>query len=165
MNQQIFTIQDIQNGTLSAKNAMPQKDITSDGTSSFEMGRAVYRNRKMPATTIAGIANYNKKKLLGNRDSSAVTTARRNDAIGRGSTITTPFSFTTHKSINTINDAIRRVRAGGAVAPPIKGAFCKNGTTPSFYPHIPSAYAEKSKANIGLAQKVPYGVGQKVPYL
>jgi hypothetical protein len=42
----MFSINDINNGTLTAINAMPQKDITSDGNSSFEMGRKVFNQQQ-----------------------------------------------------------------------------------------------------------------------
>ena len=140
MNQPISIIQDIQNNRLTAKNAMPLKDSTSDGMSSFEMGRQVYMNTRFPVKvvngqvqTISQIQNP-QKKWLGNRDSSAVTSSRRNMAIGKGSTVSTPFSFHSNTVKNTVNEALARVRAGGAVAPDKKGANKNNRPTPTFAP-------------------------------
>jgi hypothetical protein len=141
MNQPIFTIQGIQNNRLSAKNAMPIKDSTSDGTSSFEMGRRVYNDSSLPILQTNGNTNTFvsppqnvQKKWLGNRDSSGVTESRRNRAIGKGSMMTTPSSFHSNTTHNTVNEALTRVRGGGAVAPAKKGANLRNGTTPSFAP-------------------------------
>lgn len=157
MYRNMFSINDINNGTLTAINAMPQKDITSDGNSSFEMGRKIYNQQQhfinatktqthsnwTSATNTNGITRSANDvvstkvgKWFGNRDSSQVTSNRRNTAIGKGSinTTETALSFTTDKIVNTTSDAIRRVRAGGAVAPPKKNANRNNGLTPSFAP-------------------------------
>lgn len=137
MYRMMYSIKDINNGTLKAVKAMPQKDSTSDGTSSFEMGRRTY------AKTLTNITQQTpqnlEKKWMGNRDASQIATNRRNKAIGVGSlnAANAPTSFTTHKVVNTVNDALRRVRAGGAVAPPKKNALRTNGLTPSFSPAIP----------------------------
>lgn len=143
MNQQPFTIQTIQNGILEGQHSMPIKDSTSDGTSTFEMGRRIYLKSKPAESTVTNESLQ--KKWLGNRDSSGVTESRRNRAIGKGSTLTTPISFTSGNRVsNTVIDALSRVRGGGAVAPAKKGANQKNGLTPSFAP-IPqkSIYGNK----------------------
>ena len=114
-----FIQQDINNGALKFVNAMPQKDITSDGQSTFEMGRRVYTKTNQPYQT-QNVLNT-KKWVGGNRDSSSITTNRRNSTIGKSSINTNTnqlISFTTYKDVNTVNDARTRVRAGGAVVPP-----------------------------------------------
>lgn len=157
-------IQDINNGELNAIRAMPQKDSTSDGESTFEMSRAIYartlpqnpptntntvttynwqtrRNvQQITSMPVASSSNYmNGKKWYGNRDASQVTTNRRTGQIGNGSlnAANRAFGFTTHKDINTTRNALTRVRAGGAVAPAKKGANRNNAPTPSFSPAPP----------------------------
>jgi hypothetical protein len=137
MYKMMYSIKDMNNGTLNAIKAMPQKDSTSDNNSSFEMGRRTYA-KTLPNLTQQAPQNL-EKKWSGNRDASQVAANRRNKAIGVGSlnAKNVPTSFTTHKVVNTVNDAIRRVRAGGAVAPPKKNAMRTNGLTPTFAPAIP----------------------------
>jgi len=157
-------IQDINNGELKAIRAMPQKDITSDGESTFEMSRAIYsrtypqnlpnqtntvttynwqaRRNVQQITSIpnASSSNYmNGKKWYGNRDASQVTTNRRTSQIGNGSLNASNnlMGFTTHSDKNTSRNALARVRAGGAVAPAKKGANRKNAPTPTFSPAVP----------------------------
>ena len=81
---QPFIIQNINNNALSFPKAMPLKDSTSDGTSSFQSGRRVYMN--MFSNPITTIQQANKKKWLGgnNRDASQIVANRRNTEIGKG---------------------------------------------------------------------------------
>ena len=136
-----FRIQNLNNGMLQNATAMPAKDSTSDGTSTFAMGRLNY------VSSFTG-QNTHKKWVGGNRDASQTTTNRRVGAIGLGSMTTAPKSFVSNSSKNTVNDALRRVRGGGAVAPP------KKATSPSINmtPHFPPA-----------TNKTIYGI--KNPYL
>jgi len=110
----------INNGTLSSLKAMPQKDSTSDGTSSFAMGRKnYYETLVTPPTNEV----WKQKKFIGgNRDASSVVARRKAVEIGVGTMNagTQPLSFTTVKDINVTNNALRRVRAGGAYVPPAK---------------------------------------------
>ena len=128
----MFSINNINNGTLKSSKAMPQKDITSVNESSFELGRKTY------IETYTGDNNVkllnNGKKWFGNRDASQVTSNRRNTQIGVGSLNAKKgnMSFTTYKDVNVVNDALRRVRAGGSVAPAKKDANKNNAPTPSF---------------------------------
>jgi hypothetical protein len=156
------------NGELSAIKAMPQKDSTTNGDSSFEMNRAVYSrtNGTNPVNAspkqvlnmlyhpqvntpilIPAIINPANKKWMGNRDASSIIDKRRNTAVGLGTLNASnkPFGFTTHKDINTTSDALTRVRAGGSVAPPKKSANKNNGLTPTFSPAFnKSVYGNKS---------------------
>lgn len=129
-------LNNINNGALSGPKAMPQKDSTSDGESTFELGRVTYVKTLQPTNTQQLSQN---KKWYGNRDASQIIANRRNTQIGLGSLNASgnPLSFTTHKEVNTINNALTRVRAGGAVAPAKKGANKNNAPTPSFSPAIP----------------------------
>ena len=108
---------EINNGTLSSLKAMPQKDITSDGTSSFAMGRKNYYETYAQAPTNAV---WKQKKFIGgNRDASSVVARRKTAEIGVGTMNAgaQAMSFTTVKDINVRNNALRRVRAGGAYVP------------------------------------------------
>jgi hypothetical protein len=158
-------INNLNNGQLTAIRAMPQKDSTSDSNSTFEMDRAIYTRtlpnieNKNPSTSTTynwqarrniqqvtslpsgTSSNYmNGKKWYGNRDASQVTTNRRTIQVGIGSLNANnqDFGFETHSNINTTRDALRRVRAGGSVAPVKKGANLNNAPTPSFAPAKPS---------------------------
>ena len=124
----------INNGALNSIKAMPQKDSTSDNTSSFSMGRQVFID-----TYSATNAQLSQKKWIGgNRDASQVTTNYRNNQIGTGSVNANGalMGFTTYKDINVVDNALRRVRSGGAVAPPKKAASPSKTyvPTPSFQP-------------------------------
>ena len=55
----MFSIQNINNAALLASKAMPQKDSTSDNTSSFEMGRQTYINT-YPTVTMTTQQKINK---------------------------------------------------------------------------------------------------------
>jgi hypothetical protein len=130
MSYQPFTKQDINNNTLSAIKSMPLKNSTSDGTSTFEMGRKVYIKTYQPSTAPV----VNNKKWLGNRDASQVATNRRNSAIGLGTinAANQPMSFNTNDDKHVRNTALNRVRSGGAVAPLKKNANLNNAPTPWF---------------------------------
>jgi hypothetical protein len=129
----MFAINDINNGALKSIKAMPQKDITSDGTNNFSMDR---HNYVETLNTITNTTNkqFLHKKWLSNRDASQVTTNRRVNEVGFGSLNKNQnlTSFTTYKDINTTRDALTRVRAGGAVAPKKKGANKNNAPVPGY---------------------------------
>ena len=129
----MFAINDITNGTLKAVHAMPQKDSTSDGTDSFAMDRFVYFQTLQPANSITNKQQLH-KKWFQNRDASSVTRNRRIAEVGVGTmnASNTPFSFTTNKDVNVVNQARHRVRSGGAVAPLKKNAMKTNAPTPSW---------------------------------
>ena len=120
-------MQNLNNGMLNNATAMPMKDSTSDGTSTFSMGRLNY-------VSSFTAQNPQKKWIGGNRDASQTTANRRVGAIGLGSMTSAPNSFVSNSSKNTINDALRRARGGGAVAPPKKAASPSIHMTPHFPP-------------------------------
>jgi len=124
-----FRMQNLNNGIFNNATAMPAKESTSDGTSTFAMGRLNY------VSTVT-VKNTHKKWIGGNRDASQIAENRRVAAIGLGSMTTAPNSFVSNSSKNTVNDALRRVRAGGAVAPPKKAASSSIHPTPHFPPTI-----------------------------
>jgi hypothetical protein len=169
-------INNINNNELNSIRAMPLKDSTSDSDSTFEISRNIYtrtlptnvtntpiihtnyiwqarRNIQQITSVPTGVtSNYmNGKKWYGNRDASQVTTNRRTNQVAVGSlnASNSPIGFTTNTDINTTKDALRRVRAGGAVAPAKKGANRNNAPVPTFSPAIPNL-----KTHFGIKQ--PY---------
>ena len=124
-----FPKQNLNNSMLNNAIAMPMKDSTSDGTSTFSMGRLNYVSS---FTAQSPAQNPQKKWIGGNRDASQTVVKRRVNAIGLGSMANTTNSFVSNYSKNTVNDALRRVRGGGAVAPPKKAASPYIHPTPHF---------------------------------
>lgn len=104
----------------SFQKSMPPKDITSDGTSSFSVSRYSFiRMLQSPTSTSLNTVNPTKKWVGGARDSSTIIANRRISAVGNGSLNASQnqMSFATIRDINTVADARRRVRAGGATVP------------------------------------------------
>jgi hypothetical protein len=130
-----FRIQNLNNGILKNTNAMPMKDSTSDNTSTFAMSRFNYISS---FTAQSSKQNPQKKWIGGNRDASQTVEKRRIGAIGLGSmnAVNTPNSYVSNSSKNTVNDALRRVRGGGAVAPPKKASSPSIHMTPHFTPAV-----------------------------
>ena len=110
-------INNIRNSIITNKKAMPQKDTTSDGTSSFSMGRNAYIEWQNEITN--NLAVQKQKKWYGNRDAYSVINKNRNKGIGAGSINANlqPLAFTA-KHDNSVNNALTRVRAGGPTVPP-----------------------------------------------
>lgn len=143
-----LVLTNINNGALSGIKAMPQKDSTSDNTSTFSMGRHAFVN-----TYSTDVLTNAKKWIGGNRDASQVTTNNRNNRIGTGSVNANGdlMAFTTYseKINNYVTDkALQRVRSGGAVSP-VKKAFSPSQTyvpTPTYRPmtqNMKSLYGNK----------------------
>jgi len=129
-----LSIQNINNAALPGAKPMPLKDSTSDNQNSFNMARQTYL-QTVPAVSEPVNVKL-QKKWLGNRDASQITSNRRNVAVGKGSLNQSGnlYSFTEYKDVNVTNDARRRARAGGSVAPPKKNARTTNAPTPTFPP-------------------------------
>jgi hypothetical protein len=106
-------LQNINNGILSNKNAMPQKDLTSDGDSSFAIGRQQYIHAE-PISL--GNKWYGSSS---NRDSTAILQKKKMSAIGKGTfnLAGKSLSFAGHNDINTTHDALIRVRNLGCAVP------------------------------------------------
>ena len=144
-------LRQINNGILKAKNAMPQKDITSDNNASFSLGRKLFQKTAVPASTtitigkmviqrkelgldnqrsvITGPATTLQKRWIGgNRDSSSVTKRRGMNAIGKQelNPAGTAVAFKNVVDRNTQRNARRRVRNVGYAAPPKKIHKYKN---------------------------------------
>jgi len=143
----VYVVEGLNNGQLTSKNAMPQKDSTSTGDSTFSSDRQEYAktNEIIPnanlkqtryMTGTAGSRNMSNsrnigfvnsalpppsgnKKWYGNRDASQVIRNRRVETVGKGSLnpANTPMSFMTKTDINTSREALKRVRSGGACVP------------------------------------------------
>ena len=175
MSNPVFIQQNINNGSLSAIKAMPLKDSTSDATSTFELSRKIYeRTYSTPLTNeevlaalkpassgMSGFMNMHRirttifdgqqapsqKKWSANRDASQVTVNRRTNTVGSGSLNydNKLMSFTAYKDVNVVNDALRRTRAGGAVAPPKKTASPSQTYVPSpgTHPYMQPGYTGK----------------------
>lgn len=175
MSNPVFIKQDINNNTLNAIKAMPLKDSTTDGTSEFELNRSIYsKTYRSPLTDANAIpllkrpylettgksrirptvfdgthAPVQKKWMNStNRDASQITTNRRTNSVGTGSLnySNQPMSFTSHNQVNVVNDALRRVRAGGAVAPPKKN-FSPSHTyvpSPGTHPYMQPGFKGKN---------------------
>ena len=134
MYRMMFSLQSMNNGALAGDKAMPQKDSTSDNASSFQMGRKMYID------TLPEPIEPTKKWMPAARDASDIARRRRVAALGKGSINENPniLSFTTYRDVNTTNDALRRARAGGSVAPAKKNAQTFSPFVPRYAPAVPS---------------------------
>ena len=124
---------DINNAVLTAPRAMPMKDSTSDGTSTFAMGRRDF-TQSLVTDTANTSQNPQKKWIGGNRDASQIVNKRRVQSIAVGSLNSNgpaQIGFTSKTDQNTQRDALHRVRSGGAAVP----AKCthKYPNSPVFY--------------------------------
>jgi len=109
----------INNGVLYNQNAMPQKDFTSDGGSTFAIGRQSYIET-INANNSMTQSQKTSKKWYGNRDASAIVDKRRNASIGEGTlnNANVAIGFTTNIDRNTVRQALIRTRASGYIVPP-----------------------------------------------
>ena len=109
-----FALQNINNNRLSSEKAMPLKDSTSTGDSDFSNARHEY----IESLNTIPVSNQ-KKWIGGNRDASDRIRNLRTNAIGLGTlnASKSAFSFTSSSSTNTIREAKKRVRSGGASVP------------------------------------------------
>ena len=109
-----FAIQNINNNHLSSQKAMPLKDSTSTNDSDFSIPRHQY----IESLNSAPVSTQ-KKWIGGNRDASQIIQNRRINSVGLGSLNAGKgsMSFTTTIPTNTIREAKKRVRSGGATVP------------------------------------------------
>jgi hypothetical protein len=123
----------VNNGIASGQKAMPMKDSTSDGTSSFSLDRHNY-SEALNVQTVSEIQH--KKWIGGNRDASQVATNRRVANVGVGSLNASAgdLKFVSNSDRSVVDNALIRVRAGGAVVPRKVAASPHNRKTPSFAP-------------------------------
>ena len=116
-------LQALNNGILSSVKAMPIKDLTSDGGSSFAMSRRGYA-RALQLTAPSNAVAL-EKKWFGNKDASQITANRRLAEVGVGSlnASESAMAFKTTSDTNTARQALHRVRSGGAIVPSKKTGF------------------------------------------
>lgn len=106
----------INNAVMSGIRASPQKDLTSDGTSTFAMGRQDFMRTYNSTCTVK--ENVQKKWIGGNRDSSRVVDKRRMIAIGNSLNPTGGnISNMCKENANVIREAKHRARSGGSSVP------------------------------------------------
>jgi len=120
------------NGILSARKAMPMKEVNSDGDSSFAMDRRVYIRTPVSSNTDISL----KKKWYGGssvRDSSVVIEKRVKNEVGVGSlnAYGNALSFKTVRDVNVTREALVRVRNIGCSVPAKK--IHKYANAPVFY--------------------------------
>ena len=122
---------EINNGILHSIKAMPFKDITSDGNSSFAMSRKDYV-KTIQSTPISNTVLLH-KKWFGNKDASQVTANRRMTEIGVGSLNANhkDMSFKNIVDNNTQRQALSRVRNSGSAVPAKK--IHKYANAPAIY--------------------------------
>jgi len=99
-------------------------------------------------TIFDGTHAPNQKKWMGNRDASQVTVNRRTNSVGTGTLnyANNMMSFTKPNDVNVVNHALRRVRGGGAVAPPSKN-FSPSKTyvpSPGIHPYMQPGFTGKN---------------------
>jgi len=123
----------VNNGIASGQKAMPMKDSTSDGTASFSLDRHNY-SESLNVQTVSEIQR--KKWIGGNRDASQVSTNRRVANVGVGSLNSSAgkMKFVSNSDRSVVDNALIRVRAGGAVVPRKVASSPHIHMTPSFAP-------------------------------
>jgi hypothetical protein len=122
----------VNNAVLSGEKAMPMKDLTSDGTADFSLSRLAYTNALVVPTVSETLQ---KKWIGGNRDASQIVANRRVNSVGTSVNLSGRIvSFVGNNNRNTVDQALTRVRGGGAVVPPKVAASPHIHPTPSFAP-------------------------------
>ena len=118
MFKMMYSYQPGNNAVLSGVKAMPQKDSTSDGTSTFAGARHVYAETITNTDTPVSVKQH--KKWFGNHDASDIAWKRRVQEIGVGSLNAGKgkMAFMNKNDRNSKIDALARVRGGGYVVPP-----------------------------------------------
>tara|TARA_B100000900_G_scaffold415081_1_gene443716 strand:- start:835 stop:1239 length:405 start_codon:yes stop_codon:yes gene_type:complete len=113
-------LQNTNNAVLNGYKAMPSKDITSNGVSNFSLGRMNYaRGFQIMQPSFVASAEPQKKWIGRNQDASTITQARRITTIGSGTFNENEraMSFTAGNQVNTVNNALTRVRSQGSTVP------------------------------------------------
>ena len=106
----------LNNNTLTGVKSMPLKDGTSNNDASFALGRKLHTSRML--FTNSNTTTKLTKKWSYNRDASSVIARRKAGSMGASLNKTGgKISFTSPNDNNTVDRALQRVRAGGAVVP------------------------------------------------
>ncbi len=129
-------INNINNGILSSRRAMPLKGISSDNAHNFAKGRMVFtRTYEDKPTTKKDILQDTKNKLIGvaNRDASQVSHNRRVNNIANGTlnAFQKKMAFTNGNEVNTVRTTLHKTRSSGSRVP--AKVFHKYTGTPTFY--------------------------------
>ena len=151
-------IREINNGILKSANAMPMKDINSDGDSSFSLGRLLYKQTEIKPVNVStikigkmiiqrsalGLGDHQtmingpatplqKRWIGGNHDASQIIANRRIRAMGKGTfnAAGTKTSFNDVIDRNAQRQALTRTRHIGSIAPAKK--IHKYANAPVFY--------------------------------
>ena len=139
MFKMMYSIQPRNNAVLSGVKAMPQKDSTSDGSSTFAGARHEYAETITTTSTPVSVKQH--KKWFGTRDASEIVSRRRVQEIGVGTLNANrgPMAFMNKNDRNSRVDALARVRGGGYVVPPkVRYTPTKTGVPLSTAPiHVP----------------------------
>jgi hypothetical protein len=131
----------LNNDTLTSRNAMPLKNLTSDNNSSFSLTRRLFNRSYLPNPVFntapvgrsfvqrdtPGIQHgfiidgpksvLQKKWIGGNRDASQIAERRRKNTTGAFMTFPGAKSFNNPNDRNPRIEALARVRGGGARVP------------------------------------------------
>ena len=106
----------LNNNTLTGVKSMPLKDGSSNNDASFALGRKQHTSRML--FTNSNTTTKLTKKWSYNRDASSVIARRKAGSMGASLNKTGgKISFTSPNDHNTVDRALQRVRAGGAVVP------------------------------------------------
>jgi plastocyanin len=106
----------LNNNTLTGVKSMPLKDGSSNNDASFALGRKLHTSRML--FTNSNTTTKLTKKWSYNRDASSVIARRKAGSMGASLNKTGgKISFTSPNDHNTVDRALQRVRAGGAVVP------------------------------------------------
>lgn len=125
-------LQNNNNAVLSSLKAMPSKDLTSDNGSSFSLGRINYVEGFYQGNPNYVTMTQHKKWINRNQDASNVIASRRINSIGVGTLNASQkdMSFMAGNEVNTVYNALNRVRNQGYVVP--KKVSQKNLDTSAF---------------------------------
>tara|TARA_B100000524_G_scaffold347982_1_gene251160 strand:+ start:133 stop:525 length:393 start_codon:yes stop_codon:yes gene_type:complete len=105
------------NAIVNFTHGMPMKDGVSDNSNTFSINRFRYMQSFTP--NLSHNESLQNKFIGGNQDSSFVISKNKSNAIAN-STLNKdkqPMSLVNTKNTNVVDSALRRVRAGGSVAP------------------------------------------------
>ena len=106
----------LNNNTLTGVKSMPLKDGSSNNDASFALGRKQHISRMLFSNS--NTTTKLTKKWAYNRDASSVIARRKAGSMGASLNKTGgKISFTSPNDHNTVDRALQRVRAGGAVVP------------------------------------------------
>ena len=104
------------NAELSVKNAMPMKDINTDNSSRFSMGRILY-SRSYDINEEKQIKWYGNSKDRERTASNRIVSRRLDFPNNIFNASSKPTAYTTNNSINVQRESLQRTRNGGSTVP------------------------------------------------